>query len=128
MFLSSLWLHSVFVCPKTATALGVSYLFLRSLYPILWATLGGEAGPPMAMSLGCTFPQYAINLYLTGTTVLKLAFGVTMDSYFGGLPPLAGNFLGVFVTNIAFMAYALGVVGGAQEPIFSKFFAGKKSD
>jgi len=46
LFLASLWCHALFVSPLTATQLGGVYLALRSLYPGIWLTKGGEAGPP----------------------------------------------------------------------------------
>ena len=45
-----------------ATDLGYAYLIMRSMYPVIWAVLGGEKGQPEAGSM-FTFPQYAINLY-----------------------------------------------------------------
>lgn len=46
LFLTSLWCHALVVSPLTATQLGGVYLALRSLYPGIWLTKGGEAGPP----------------------------------------------------------------------------------
>ena len=62
LFMSSLWLYAVFVSAADATDLGYAYLIMRSMYPVIWAVLGGEKGQPEAGSM-FTFPQYAINLY-----------------------------------------------------------------
>ena len=50
LFMASLWLYAVFVSPSDATDLGYAYLVLRSMYPVVWAVLGGEKGMPEAGS------------------------------------------------------------------------------
>ena len=73
LFMASLWLYAVFVSPSDATDLGYAYLILRSMYPVVWAVLGGEKGMPEAGSM-FTFPQYAINVFEVLSVVLKLQY------------------------------------------------------
>ena len=46
MFQTALWLHANFVSPVVATQLGITYLCLRLMYPVIWAVFGGEDGVP----------------------------------------------------------------------------------
>ena len=75
LFMASLWLYAVFVSPADATDLGYAYLILRSMYPVVWAVLGGEKGMPEAGSM-LTFPQYAINVFEVLSVVLKLQYTI----------------------------------------------------
>eukprot|EP00966_Prymnesium_polylepis_P188102 4359848-Prymnesium_polylepis.3 len=41
LFNAALWLHATFVSPAVATSLGVIYLCLRLVYPVIWLVGGG---------------------------------------------------------------------------------------
>ena len=120
LFMASLWLYAVFVSPADASDLGWAYLVLRSLYPVVWAVLGGEKGMPEIGSM-FTFPQYAINVYEVVSVVLKLKYDADLKETFFGYKTL-----GVFVFNIGFMTYAMGVIGMLSEKVFAKFFVPEK--
>ena len=117
LFMASLWLYAVFCSASDATDLGIAYLVLRSMYPVLWMVLGGEGGPPPAMSMVSTFPQYAINLFEVVSVVLKVGYAADLKEVFLGYKTL-----GVFVFNIAFMSYAMGVMPQLQQKVFAGFF------
>lgn len=117
LFMASLWLYAVFCSASDATDLGIAYLVLRSMYPVLWMVMGGEGGPPPAMSIVCTFPQYAINLFEVVAVVLKVGYDADLKEVFLGYKTL-----GVFVFNIAFMSYAMGVMPQLQQKVFAGFF------
>ena len=78
MFFAALWLHAAYVSSAAATQLGALYLIGRALYPVIkfitvstsilstlthrcgqviWATKGGESGPPFPFLFNFTFPQ-----------------------------------------------------------------------
>lgn len=66
-FLASLWLHAVFVSPTHATWLGLAYVVLRAIYPLL-------LGPSLSRTQSkrvfmVTGPSYCIVLYLLGSTL-----------------------------------------------------------
>lgn len=66
-FLLSMWLHAVFVSVSHATILGVVYVVLRALYPLL-------LGPTVAKTQSkrvffVTGPCYGIVFYLLGRSV-----------------------------------------------------------
>ena len=67
-FVVALWLHAVFVSPTAATILGLAYVVLRSLYPVL---LGRELGGTQSKRVfAVTGPSYAIVFYLLGSTLV----------------------------------------------------------
>ena len=66
-FLLSMWLHAVFVSPTHATWLGLLYVVLRSLYPVL---LGARLSKTQSKRVFLvTGPCYAIVFYLLGSAV-----------------------------------------------------------
>lgn len=66
-FLSSLWLHAVFVSPSQATYLGLAYVVLRSIYPVM---LGKSLSKTQSKRVFLvTGPAYGIVFYLLGSTV-----------------------------------------------------------
>ena len=68
-FLASLWLHAVFVSTTTATTLGVAYIVLRAVYPML---LGRSlAGTQSKRVFAVTGPSYAIVFYLLGSVLYR---------------------------------------------------------
>ena len=72
-FLTTLWLHAVFVSPHTATALGGAYVVLRGIYPFL---LGKSVSKTQSRRvIAATGPAYLIVLYLGGSTVLAALGG-----------------------------------------------------
>ena len=88
LFNMALWLHAVYVSPAVATKLGIAYLFLVVMYPVIWALIGGESGVPtkpysliplfgpLNQIYYSTFPRYGIVFYLALSSVLKIAFGI----------------------------------------------------
>ena len=92
----------------------------RSLYPGVWMVLGGEKGMPEIGSM-FTFPQYAINLYEVASVVLKIGYGADLKESFLGYKSF-----GVFVFTVAYMFYAMGVIGMLTEKVFAGFFKKKK--
>lgn len=72
-FLVSLWLHTVFVSATVATALGLAYVVLRSIYPVL---LGRRLSRTQSKRVFfVTGPSYAIVFYLLGSTVFVAVTG-----------------------------------------------------
>lgn len=68
-FIVSLWLHSVFVSTASATACGLVYVFLRSLYPIL---LGARLSKIQSKRVYLvTLPCYALIFYMLGSSLVK---------------------------------------------------------
>lgn len=66
-FLASLWLHAVFVSPPHATYLGLAYVTLRSIYPVL---LGQRLAKTQSKRVFLvTGPAYAIVFYLLGSAL-----------------------------------------------------------
>jgi hypothetical protein len=66
MFLTALWMHAVFVCPKSAAKAAYWYIGFRSIYPFCF--MKGSTTPWIALS---TFPNYFTVWYLIGTTCFK---------------------------------------------------------
>jgi hypothetical protein len=66
-FLTTLWLHAVFVSPARATVLGVIYVALRSLYPLLLGRSLSRTQPKRVVAV--TAPCYVIVVYLGGHVV-----------------------------------------------------------
>ena len=120
LFFGSLWLYAVFVSADDAADLGKAYLFLRSMYPVVWMVLGGEKGMPEQGSM-FTFPQYAINLFEVTAVILKLGYSADLTAMFFGYKSL-----GVFVFTVGFMTYAMGVIGFLSEKVFAGFFKQKE--
>ena len=119
-FQVSLWLYAVFVSTDDAVSLGKAYLVLRSMYPVVWAVLGGEKGAPDAGSM-FTFPQYAINLYQVLAVILKLNYEYDLNDAFMGYKSL-----GVFAFTVGFFTYAMVVIAGLSDTVFASFFGKKK--
>jgi hypothetical protein len=72
-FLASLWLHAVFVSTARATALGVVYVVLRSIYPLL---LGKSVSKTQSKRVAfATAPAYLIVFYMLGATVYRALAG-----------------------------------------------------
>jgi len=64
-FLLSMWLHAIFVSVSVATILGVIYVVIRALYPIL---LGNEVSKIQTKRVYfATLPGYLIVFYLFGS-------------------------------------------------------------
>ena len=121
LFNLSLWLYAVFVSADAATSLGQTYLFLRSLYPIIWMTLGGENGWPGDIGMLFTFPQYGINLFMALSTVAKLNYSVDLVDYFLGYKAL-----GVFAVSVSFLMGVVMTIMQLNAKVFSGFFGKKK--
>lgn len=130
LFTTALWLHACFVSPVVATQLGVAYLCLRLLYPVIWALFGGEDGVPhtaystvplfgpLKQIYYSTFPQYGIVFYMAFSTVLKIAFGICLNTIVK-IPVLAATVgFGYFLYHYAYVLYPL-----LHEHVFSKCFA-----
>jgi uncharacterized MAPEG superfamily protein len=72
-FLVPLWVHAVFVSPTVATNLGVVYVLLRALYPVL---LGDRVEQVQSRRVAfATVPCYGIIAYLLGSSVLRVWTG-----------------------------------------------------
>jgi hypothetical protein len=72
-FLTSLWLHAVFVSPTTATVLGGAYVVLRTIYPFL---LGKSLSKTQSKRVfAATGPAYLIVFSLLGSTVFAALAG-----------------------------------------------------
>ena len=68
-FLTAMWLHAVVVSPVHAAWLGVAYIALRTIYPLLLGRqVGGTQSKRVAM---VTFPAYGIVFYLVGRAVYE---------------------------------------------------------
>lgn len=67
-FLTSMWMHTVFVSVQTATVLGSAYVVLRAIYPFL---LGKSLSKTQSKRVfAATGPAYLIVFYLLGSTVV----------------------------------------------------------
>lgn len=66
LFLTALWMHAVFVCPKSAAKAAYYYIGFRSIYPFCFCK--GSTTPWILIS---TVPNYATIWYLLGTTCFK---------------------------------------------------------
>jgi hypothetical protein len=67
-FLTSLWLHAVFVSPLSATILGGVYVALRTAYPLL---LGRNLSKTQSKRVfAVTGPAYLIVFYLMGSAAV----------------------------------------------------------
>lgn len=130
LFNMALWLHAVFVSPTVATNLGLTYLILTVMYPVIWALFGGEAGVPtkpysltppfgpLKQIYYSTFPRYGIVFYLALSTVLKIAFGICLNTIVK-MPVIAATLgFGWFLYHYAYVCYPL-----LHENAFSKCFA-----
>ncbi|MFO0757042.1 MAG: MAPEG family protein [Byssovorax sp.] len=72
-FLASMWLHAVFVSPTRATTLGLVYVILRSIYPIL---LGKSLSKTQSKRVFfVTGPCYGIIFYMLGSLVYAALTG-----------------------------------------------------
>jgi hypothetical protein len=72
-FLVSLWLHAVFVSPSHAAYLGLAYVVLRSLYPVL---LGKSLSKTQSKRVFfVTGPAYCIVFYLLGKVLYAAVTG-----------------------------------------------------
>ena len=67
-FLLSLWVHTFYVSPESATTVGTVYLLTRILYGILRFKAKGAMGMDVVMA--CTVPGYSMNFYLLGSSAL----------------------------------------------------------
>lgn len=66
-FLVSLWLHSYFVSPFSATVCGGAYVILRAIYPIL---LGSRLSKIQSKRVYMvTLPCYSLIFYLLGSSL-----------------------------------------------------------
>jgi len=129
-FTVALWLHAVFVSPVVATQLGAIYLVLRLMYPVIWAVFGGEDGVPhteystvplfgpLKQIYYSTFPQYGIVFYMAFSTILKIAFGISLNALVKMPMLVAPIGFGWFLYHYAYVPYPL-----LHEHVFSKFFA-----
>lgn len=69
-FLVSMWLHAAVVSPSHAARLGVVYVVLRAIYPILLGRrLSGTQSKRVFLVTG---PSYAIVFYLLGRAVFEV--------------------------------------------------------
>lgn len=72
-FLLSMWLHAVFVSQTVAAALGMVYVVLRALYPVL---LGKSLSKTQSKRVFfVTGPCYGIIFYLLGRTLAAVLAG-----------------------------------------------------
>ena len=72
-FLTTMWMHAVFVSPHTAAALGGVYVVLRAIYPFL---LGRSLSKTQSKRVfAVTGPAYLIVLYFLGSTVVAAFAG-----------------------------------------------------
>ena len=71
-FLVSLWLFAVLVSPSYATWLGMAYVLLRSLYPVLMGRGLSKVQPRRVAFV--TFPCYAIVLTMLGSATRAAFF------------------------------------------------------
>ena len=116
------------VSPATAAQLGWYVLYLRALYPIVWA-LEARAGmkdpkwdhfnPGPIMVMGISMPQHSINIYLLAAAACALK-GIDLKSYLFGYDALgcAAGYVAYFV------AFAL---LSACQPAFRKCFPAVKA-
>ena len=66
-FLMAMWLHALFVSTAVATGLGLAYLLLRSIYPLL---LGKRLSKTQSKRVFLvTGPCYGIVFYMLGRTL-----------------------------------------------------------
>jgi len=63
-FLTTLWLHAIYLSPARAAALGLVYVALRALYPALIGRRVSRTQPKRVVAV--TAPCYAIVAYLGG--------------------------------------------------------------
>lgn len=69
-FLTTMWVHAIFVDPAVSIALGGFYVGFRTLYPFLWVLGNGKS----AFILMSTIPGYVINLGFLSSTVFSTLF------------------------------------------------------
>ena len=127
-FFTALWSHALIVSPATAAQLGWYVLYLRALYPVVWA-LEARAGlkdpkwdhfnPGPIMVMGISMPQHAINIYLLAAAACRLK-NIELKSYLFGYDALgcAAGYVAYFV------AFAL---LSACQPAFRKCFPAVKA-
>ena len=126
-FFAALWSHALIVSPAAAAKLGWIVLYLRALYPVVWA-LEGRAGlkdpkwdhfnPGPILVFSVSMPQHAINIYLLAAAACALK-GIDLKPYLFG-----HDALGVAAGYLAyFLAFAL---FSACQPAFRKCFPAVK--
>ena len=123
MFFPALWCYAIFVDADEATLLGAAYLIFRGLYPVIWATVGGESGAPFPVIFISTFPQYGIIVYECLGVLLKLSGGVDVDDYF-----FNSDIVGVLICTAGFLAYALGLWPKLHGLLFARCFGKGSGD
>lgn len=69
-FLSALWLHTVFVSSYDASLIGLLYVALRAIYPLLLGKRLSKINPKRVYLV--TVPCYIIVFYLFGAVVLRV--------------------------------------------------------
>mmetsp|Transcript_57559 Transcript_57559/g.105889 ORF Transcript_57559/g.105889 Transcript_57559/m.105889 type:complete len:197 (+) Transcript_57559:63-653(+) len=117
-FFVSMWLFALFVDPVQAKNLGIAYLVLRFLYPVIWATMSDPAkpGPPMPQLFISTFPQYGIILYEAISVVVKVNGGDMRSMLMGW------DTIGVVISSIAMLMFAVGLTMNILTPLYAKAF------
>lgn len=69
-FLASLWLHAIYVSASSATILGIVYVVLRSIYPVLIGKKLSKINPKRVYFV--TLPCYGIIFYMLGSVVYSV--------------------------------------------------------
>lgn len=72
-FLSSLWLHAVFVSSYYASLIGLLYVALRAIYPLLMGKRLSKINPKRVHLV--TVPCYIMVFYLFGAVVFRALVG-----------------------------------------------------
>merc|ERR1712096_306098 len=75
-FLVALWSHALFLDVDGAARMGWAYLALRAFYPVIWCLCGGFSMKVLAV----TMPMYGIVVWLMGTTVAQVNFGLDLKA------------------------------------------------
>lgn len=108
IFLVALWAHALFMDVQTAATLGWAYLGFRLLYPVIWTIFSGFT----MKILWVTMPMYGIIIWLLGTTVAKVSYGIDLKTTYArgndwiGVGLSVGAFFALFLLN----AHVIGVV------------------
>jgi hypothetical protein len=72
-FLSSLWLHAVFVSSYYGSLIGLLYVALRAIYPLLMGKRLSKINPKRVHLV--TVPCYIMVFYLFGAVVFRVLVG-----------------------------------------------------
>jgi len=72
-FLAALWLHAAFVSSYYASLIGILYVALRAIYPVLLGKRLSKMNPKQVHYV--TVPCYLMLIYLFGAVVLRALAG-----------------------------------------------------